>query len=1172
MTRAALSQARATIGRFTDPVTFWPHAFHAAIYTYNRLPRRSSGDRVESPWQLLTGQLPDYKALRAWGSLVWMTQEPSPSGLTARGLPCLYLGPEGHSTQTRVLWNPALGVSVHALRVSRDVAFDERSLVDPGYILPLSLRSLPAYRPMAAEPSTSAPPTLPASLGLPVRSRGRSRTARPSTSSAAPVVPSAAVPVAPSAVLSVPSQLPVFRATAISPSRLIPAIPVPPYPLASFSPSPVPIIRAVALVSPPNAPAPLVLPGVPPPLVLPSAPPPSAPPSELSRVSPPLVLPASVPLPSVWPSASRMPSVPPSLVLPVSLPSVLPLAPTPFTSPPSAPPRAPAPLVSPPPAPPPSAPAPFASPPSASPRAPAPFVSPPRPAPPPPAPPLASPPPAPPRAHAPPPPPASLTVRPGHVLSSPVRPGVSYARATAGASPPRPPPVPPPAPASLPVRLAFSSPVRPGVSYARATASPSPHRPPPSVASAPVFIHPVTLPPASVAPAPVSALAPVPVPARPVNPVPGPTPTSFGTHRWSYTLRHPDSPLCRSSSFAPPPFPSHSLYRSLLPSRIPSVAHTRQSAGEWYSYAFDFAPADEEAIALAADLDESAAECRASRAGSALPDVVNASALPVEPATAAAAYADPAWRVAMQIEYDAHIRNGTWELVPLPPGRRALPSRWVFKTKSTAAGTLDKLKARFVCCGYAQRAGVDYYHTYAPVARTSSLRLLLSLAASRSLRCRHLDVVSAFLQGAIDADVYVQQPTYFEQYGPNGEQLVCHLRRSLYGLKQAPRVWNLRLHDALTALGFIRTKSDPGVYRLQSANDDDEAYILVHVDDIALFASSPALESSIVAELGRSLEIQDRGPLTFFLGFEIALDSRCVPYFISQRKNASDVLLRFNMERCNPVSTPAALGADLSKRRPDEPECSVGMPLYRELIGSLQYLCNTRLELLFPVSLLARHVQAPAERHWKAALRVLRYIRGTLDYGIHLRAGDPTVVSAMSDADWAGDTDTRKSTSGYICYVAGNPVSAASHYQRTVTALSTCEAELIASSEAIQELLALRNLLSELSFDPRPSRLAIDNLGTIDILNDPLHTGRLKHVDIRTHFVRDHVDAGTIRVHPVPSADNAADIFTKVLGPDKFLQHRSALRIGPCPESSPQGGGDDTVHLCVAHSTPAWSA
>ena len=232
-----------------------------------------------------------------------------------------------------------------------------------------------------------------------------------------------------------------------------------------------------------------------------------------------------------------------------------------------------------------------------------------------------------------------------------------------------------------------------------------------------------------------------------------------------------------------------------------------------------------------------------------------------------------------------HSLNGTWEVVKLPPGKRAIGSRWFLKVKHNADGSLDRYKARLVAKGYSQCPGFDYKETFAPTVRYSTIRIVLALAALEDLELCSVDISHAYLNGTLEEEIYMQQPEGFEVGGPDH---VCRLRKSLYGLKQAGRVWNQTLYSVLSSMGFKRVESDHGLYIF--LRDDVRILMPVFVDDITLACKDGAKIDSFIQELSQHFKLRDLGPTTQLLGLEIHRDRPNRSLSISQSQYISNLL------------------------------------------------------------------------------------------------------------------------------------------------------------------------------------------------------------------------------------------------------------------------------------------
>ena len=423
-----------------------------------------------------------------------------------------------------------------------------------------------------------------------------------------------------------------------------------------------------------------------------------------------------------------------------------------------------------------------------------------------------------------------------------------------------------------------------------------------------------------------------------------------------------------------------------------------------------------------------------------------------EPATVNEAMLSPEkkkWKEAMRKEMKSIKANKVWELVKLPKGKKTIGCKWVYKRKTHADGSLERYKAHLVAKGYSQQHGLDYDETFSPVARLESLQTLLALAVQDGLRVHHMDVTTAFLNGELKEEVYMDQPEEFQVQGK--EDRVCKLNRSLYGLKQAPRCWNVTLDERLKEMGFTQTVSDPCLY---IARDGESFLIGVYVDDILLAGRSEKRLREIKSALMETFDLKDLGELNHFLGVKIVQNHSAGTIWIGQPTYTEEVLKKFGMESCKPVATPAEAGQKLTKGTKDSEY--VDKVLYQSAVGSLLYLSmRTRPDITFTVSRVARFCSNPTTQHMRAVKRILRYLRGTTNQGLLYKKNGSKEVVGFSDADWGGDVDDRKSTSGYVFQIGGSTVIWRSKKQTSV-ALSASEAENISLSAATQEAVWIR--------------------------------------------------------------------------------------------------------------------
>lgn len=472
------------------------------------------------------------------------------------------------------------------------------------------------------------------------------------------------------------------------------------------------------------------------------------------------------------------------------------------------------------------------------------------------------------------------------------------------------------------------------------------------------------------------------------------------------------------------------------------------------------------------------------------------------------------WKQAMDSEYKSLIENNTWTLTDLPAGKKAIPCKWVYKTKLDADGNITKYKARLVIKGYEQRKGIDYEEVFAPVVRHTSMRYLFGLAAKHRMKIDQMDAVTAFLQGDIDVELYMTQPPSYE----NGNKM-CKLNKSIYGLKQASRRWNLKLNNVLQNMGLMRSKMDPCVYY----KIEENIFILtVYVDDLLLFYTNENEVTAIKQQLKEHFKMQDLGKANYCIGLRITYIQKSI--CIDQTRYIEEILRRFHMYDSKPVSTPMEAGVVLSSTG----ENILQNVPYQEAIGCLLYLCQgTRPDIAYTVNTLSKFSNKPELQHWQAVKRLFRYLRGTKNMKI-VYTPDENPITGYCDSDWASNSDDRRSCTGYVFIFQGAAISWNSRRQQTI-ALSTTEAEYMALSAATQEALWLRQLHLELwpADIATPMKLYCDNQSAIKLSGSECFQPRSKHIDVRHHFVRDRVARGEIQVQYVSTNEMTADSLTK---------------------------------------------
>lgn len=477
------------------------------------------------------------------------------------------------------------------------------------------------------------------------------------------------------------------------------------------------------------------------------------------------------------------------------------------------------------------------------------------------------------------------------------------------------------------------------------------------------------------------------------------------------------------------------------------------------------------------------------------------------------------WKKAMEEELHSIEENDTWELTDLPRGRKAVGSKWVFKIKRDENGNILRHKARLVAQGFSQKFGIDYDEVFAPVARSTTLRILLSVAGSRNYHVKHYDIKTAFLNGKLDEEIYMKQPPGFQE----GSK-VYKLKKSLYGLKQAARVWNKTLHEELIANGFEQNQTDRCLY--VKKEDGNICYLLIHVDDLLVAGNDETFIDRLMEEIGKRFEIKDLGGVKHYLGIDVHRDEKG-RFLISQPLYIKEIIKEAGLEEAKTSKYPVDSGYYKQEGTPLESNEE-----YRKLIGMLLYLCtHTRPDIAASVAILSKKVASPRNNDLNEVKRVIRYLKGTCY--LKLKLNDPHAneeIVAHSDANWAEDRDDRKSNSGFYCTLNGGAVSWSSRKQDIVT-LSSAESEYVALAETNKEVTWLREVIKCFGIDTStPITIFTDSQSCISMIRNQSFSNRTKHIDARYHYIRDQVTAGKIKLEYVPTAENLADILTKPLG------------------------------------------
>ena len=422
---------------------------------------------------------------------------------------------------------------------------------------------------------------------------------------------------------------------------------------------------------------------------------------------------------------------------------------------------------------------------------------------------------------------------------------------------------------------------------------------------------------------------------------------------------------------------------------------------------------------------------------------------------------DESWVEAIKNELSSLIGNQTWvEVETVPENKKPISTKWVFTLKRDDQGNIDKYKARLVARGFTQVFNRDYLETFSPVTKLTTVRILTAVATLRGFNLKKADTKTAYLHADMKEDLYIEVPQGYLISNPNAKAL--KLQKAIYGLKQSGKNW----YDTLTqflkdTLKLQQSKVDPCLF-LKSTNKFFA--IAAYVDDIFGCVEDEQDWIDFMSAYRQRFKVSVDDNANSFLGVQFYRTNDSTGYTeiaVHQAHYIEQLLERFNMKDCDPRSTPAVLG-DANALLLTEKVSSVANVPFRELVGALLFLSrNTRPDISFAVNFISRFNDCFQEKHWRAAKRILRYLKGTKQLCLTYNSQEQDFFG-YCDSDWAQDRNDRKSTTGYVFFFAGAPISWATKKQQSV-AMSTCEAEYMAMSEATKEVMYLRQLLQSIN-------------------------------------------------------------------------------------------------------------
>ena len=429
--------------------------------------------------------------------------------------------------------------------------------------------------------------------------------------------------------------------------------------------------------------------------------------------------------------------------------------------------------------------------------------------------------------------------------------------------------------------------------------------------------------------------------------------------------------------------------------------------------------------------------------------------------------------------------------------------------------------------------------------RITSVHLVLAIVAHMDLELYQMDVKTAFLNGELDEEIYMDQPLGFESKGQ--ERKVFKLKRSIYGFKQASRQWNIKFHQAIQRDGFTMMEEDHCVYLKRSS--DGFVILSLYVDDILIAGNGKEMIDTTKKWLSSNFEMKDMGEASYVLGVKIIRDRAKRLLGLSQETYIKKMLERYRMQDSKPMDTPVekslSLSLDMCPKTPEEKEKMSRVP-YASVVGSLMYaMMCTRPDICYAIGLVSRFQSNPGQKHWMAVNRILRYLKGTSNYMLFYQGKKDLRLIGYSDADWGGDVDQCKSTLGYAFLLNDSTILWSSKKQSCV-ALSTMEAEYVACSAATQDAIWLRSFLQHLEIVKSaldPVTIFYDNTAALAVAKDPKYHGKTKHIKKRHNYIRDSITDKDVVQKYISTNNMVVDPLTKPIARDVFIRHVKSLGL-----------------------------
>ena len=483
----------------------------------------------------------------------------------------------------------------------------------------------------------------------------------------------------------------------------------------------------------------------------------------------------------------------------------------------------------------------------------------------------------------------------------------------------------------------------------------------------------------------------------------------------------------------------------------------------------------------------------------------------------------------------------TFEVCVLPPGKKAVGCRYVFKVKTTPQGDIERYKVRLVAQGFLQQEGIDYNEVFAPVIDSTSITLLLSIANQYDWELEQMDVITAFLHGRLEEEVYMKIPPRMYING-GAEGKVLRLKGALYGLKQSSHVWQEMFRKFMISEGFTQCVMDTCIYMRGEA--DSRIILGIHVDDQVITGPNAMVVKTFKEDMGKKFKVKDLGPLTHILGVEVKRDRQRRLLTLGQSGFLRGVLERYGMHECNPTKLPLAPGTQFTQNdEPTLPPTPEEITDFRGKVGSLIYaMKQTRLDIGYALGVLAKHMGNPGVAHIRALHQLFRYLKGTVNHGLTFVGKDTFEVKGYCDASWNSCSMTGKSVTGWVTTVGGTALSWKSQKQSTV-AQSTAEAEYIVACSVSKECCYLKSLLKELKF-PNQITIHTDSTSALSMIQNPVQRQKAKHFNVVYHWVRECHSTGRLKYVYLAGANQPADMLTKALPQVLLDRHSKSLGFG----------------------------